>query len=220
MVRRRSLTNAQAFLFGGLLASLGACSQFGIPDFPPELRPPLQAPGELFVVYHPDAVLGFGHTGLIIAHPEAAGFERYDQYASSEIDYERRHLAGETWFWEALTARLPPLAGGTREYVTRRSASSAGELVNANEFAVPVAVDPAARRAIQSAADARFRDASSLESPEARRYYLLTNNCQTFLIDLLRTGGLPEDEFFPKYLMETYLAQYRERLESPRGAQP
>lgn len=199
-------------VLGALLAALGACSQFGIPDFPPELRAPVQTPGELFVVYDPASVLGFGHTGLIVANPHAPGFDRYDQYASSEIALDLRRQEGRAWFWQAVTSRIPAIIGTTREYVTRRSAKAAGELMLATEFAVPVEADPASRRAIHAAAEARFSSAYVLESPDARRYFLLTNNCQSFLLDLLHSGGLPEDDYFPKHLMQTYLDRYRRRL--------
>jgi hypothetical protein len=206
---RRSAALLAACLL--IAAGLAACALFGVPEFPPELAAPLRAPGRLFVVYDPWAVLGFGHTGLIVADPSGAGFHRFDQYASSEIDFETRAARGQTRFWEALTARLPPLAGYTRELVTRRSAFSAAALVDGGEYAVPVQVEPGALRAIHGAAEARFREAALLESPRARRYFLFTNNCQTFIQDLLRAGGLPEAEYFPKHLMETYLAQYRSR---------
>lgn len=198
-----------ACIVGGIL--LAGCAQFGIPDFPPELRSPLRAPGELFVVYHPQSVLGFGHTALIVAAPGGGEFVRYDQYASAEIAYERRVARGEAHFWEAVTSRLPSIGGYTREYVTRRRAPSAAALVGRAEYAVPVAVGAEARRRIYEAAEQRFAEAGELESSEARRYYLVQNNCQHFLLDLLHAGGIPEDHYFPKYLMEAVLEQYRTR---------
>jgi hypothetical protein len=195
--------------------ALGACSQFGIPDFPPELHAPEQSEGALFVVYDPHAVLGFGHTGLIVARPDSPHFDRYDQYASTEIEYAQRAADGEAGFGEGFFARLPPFAGGTREFVTRHAAESPGALMGAHEFAVPVPAAPEAVAAIHSAAEARFHTAAVLESPQARRYYIFHNNCQHFVLDLLDAGGLDADDFFPKHLMETYLAAYRERGAAP-----
>ena len=95
---------ALRILWLALLAWLGTagCATFGLPDFPVELRYPPRVVGALFVVYDPDAVMGFGHTGLILHDPACGLYLRYDQYASSEIAYGRRVREGTHRFWQVI----------------------------------------------------------------------------------------------------------------------
>ncbi len=159
------------------------------------------------MTYHPHTVLGFGHTGVIVAAERPGGYLRYDQYASAEIAYGRRVARGEAAFWEGLTARLPSIFGFTREYVTRREGPSPAALLEPREYLVPIpAVDPAA---VRGAAEARHRDAARLEQPGAPRYYWTANNCQTFVRDLLRAGGPIHEESFPKHFVAAYLENFR-----------
>ena len=204
---RRLGAAAGALWIGGV--ALAGCAQLGVPEAPVELRGHAPLEGELFLVYDPWAVLGFGHSGLIVADAAGGGYLRYDQYASSEIRYERRAAAGVAGFWEGFLERLPPLAGFTRGDVTRLAAPEATELVGPRELAIPIPAEGGGPGAVYAAAEARHRSASVLEAPAARRYYLFSNNCQHFVRDLLVAGGLPDPSYFPKWYAERLLARYR-----------
>ena len=198
-------------LLGLVILTGNSCAQFGLPPLPREWRGAAGVEGDLFIVYDPDAVLGLGHTGLILAEPGGEGWVRYDQYASAEIDYVRRARRGEAGFAEGITARLPSIFGFTKELVIRRLGQNPGDLVGSWEYAVPVRIDPSLRARIHRAAETRYAEAATLEQAEARTYYLLTNNCQHFLRDLLRAGDLAEEHYFPKNLVWAYLERYVDR---------
>ncbi|MCZ6558663.1 MAG: hypothetical protein O7A69_12955 [SAR324 cluster bacterium] len=194
-----------------VLAWLGSagCATFGLPDFPVEMRYPPRVEGALFVVYDPDAVLGFGHTGLILQDPGRGLYLRYDQYASSEIAYGRRVHKGTQRFWQVVTSRLPAIFGATKEVVTRRDGASPAALVAPGELLVPVPERGMDREAVLEAAEKRFQAASRLEQQSAPDYYLLTNSCQQFLSAVLGAGGPIPDHYFPKYFVTRYLERYR-----------
>ncbi len=192
-------------LLGCLL--LGGCAQFGVPEFPAQLRDPAVLQGEIFVVYHPHTVLGLGHTGLIISAGERGRYLRYDQYASAEWEYGLRLREGKANFWEAVTARLPSIFGFTREYVTRRDGATPLHLTARGEHVVPIrglALAP-----VRAAAEARYARASRLEQETAARYFWIFNNCHTFLRDVLRAGGPIHEEYFPKHFVAAYLEEFR-----------
>ncbi len=192
-------------LLGCLL--LGGCAQFGVPEFPPQLRDPARLQGEIFVVYHPHTVLGFGHTGLIVSAGERGRYLRYDQYASAEWQYGLRLWEGKANFWEAVTARLPSIFGFTREYVTRREGASPLQLAARGEHVVPIrglALAP-----VRAAAEHRYARASRLEQETAPRYSFIFNNSHTFLREVLRAGGPIHEQYFPKHFVAAYLAEIR-----------
>ena len=193
------------------LAWLGTagCATFGLPDFPVELRHPPRVVGALFVVYDPDAVLGFGHTGLILHDPARGLYLRYDQYASSEIAYGRRVSKGTHRFWQVVTSRLPAIFGATKEVVTRQAGASPAALVVPGELLVPVPERGMDMGAVLEAAENRFQAASRLEQESAPDYYLLTNSCQHFLRAVLGAGGPIPDHYFPKQFVTRYLERYR-----------
>ena len=186
-----------------LVSALAGCSQFGVPDMPPPPGPVARwAP--VYVAYHPTTVLGFGHTGILVTDASGRGYLRYDQYASAEIDYLRRDAAGETWFGEGLTARLPSILGLTREFVIRRAAPTPGALLEPGESLLPVAgVLPGP---VLRMAETRFRAADGLERETARRYFWMGNNCHHFVRDVLREGGAIPERYFPKHFIEALLA--------------
>jgi hypothetical protein len=202
-----------------LLAALteAGCAQFGVPDVPAFRAEPDSRAGGLFLVYDPWAVLGFGHSGLIVADPEGEGFLRYDQYASSEIRYERAVARGTAGILDGFLERLPPFAGFTREYVTRLAAPHPQSLVGAVEYMIPIPAESGAAARVAVEAETRFRSASVLEAETARRYYLFTNNCQTFVRDLLTAGGLSDPPYFPKWHVEALLRE-RGRDAKPGGS--
>ncbi len=206
-----------AVFVGLVILTANACAQFGLPPLPPEWLGAAGGEEDLFIVYDPDAVLGLGHTALIIAEPEGGGWARYDQYASAEIDYGRRARKGEAGFAEGITARLPSIFGYTKEVVIRSLGRKPGDLVSSWEYAVPVRINPALRARIHRAAETRYAAAATTEQAEARWYYLVTNNCQHFLRDVLRAGDLNEDDYFPKNLVWAYLERYvdRSRVTAP-----
>ncbi len=193
-----------------LMAWLGpaGCATFGLPDFPVELRYPPRVAGALFVVYDPDAVLGFGHTGLIVHDPARGLYLRYDQYASSEIAYGRRIREGTHRFWQVVTSRLPAIFGATKEVVTRQAGASPAALVTPGELLVPVPERGMDIGAVLEAAEKRFQAASRLEQESALDYYLLTNSCQHFLRSVLGAGGPIPDHYFPKHFVTHYLERY------------
>ena len=200
-----------------LLAWLGTagCATFGLPEFPEELRHPPRVAGALFVVYDPDAVLGFGHTGLILHDPARGQYLRYDQYASSEIAYGRRIREGTHRFWQVVTSRLPAIFGATKEVVTRQSGASPAALVTPGELLVPVPEPGMDMGAVLEAAEKRFQAASRLEQESAPDYYLLTNSCQHFLRSVLGAGGPIPDHYFPKHFVTHYLERYLAQQTSP-----
>lgn len=205
-----------------LLAWLGTagCSTFGLPDFPVEMRHPPRVAGSLFVVYSPDSVLGFGHTGLIVHVPARGLYLRYDQYASSEIAYGRRVWQDTHRFWQVVTSRLPAIFGATKEVVTRRAGASPTALVGPGELLVPIPAQGMDLAAILKAAERRFQAASRLEKKTAPDYYLLTNSCQHFLRAVLGAGGPVPDNYFPKYFVTHYLERYRASQAGKRRAAP
>ena len=188
---------------------VGGCATFGLPDFPPETRHPPRLPGSLFVVYDPQAVLGFGHTGVILRVPGGRGFVRYDQYASSEVAYDLRLKRGTARFWETVTARLPAIFGFTRELVVRVEGLSLEGLVRPFEYLIPLPEGEFAKEKILAAAEMRFQSAARLEQPTARRYFLLANSCQHFVREVLGAGGPVLDNYFPKHFVADYLERYR-----------
>ena len=194
----------------------GGCATFGLPDFPPETRHPPRLPGSLFVVYDPRAVLGFGHTGLILRAPGGRGFVRYDQYASSEIAYDRRLQRGTARFWQSVTARLPAIFGFTRELVVRVEGLSLVGLVRPFEYLIPLPETDFAREKILQAAEIRFQSAARLEQVTAKPYFLLANSCQHFVREVLGAGGPVLDHYFPKGFVAAYLERYRATPEAGR----
>jgi len=201
-----------------LALALAGCAQFGVPEVPPELRAEARGEGELYIAYHPWSVLGFGHSGVIVADPGGGGYLRYDQYASSEIELEQRRSQDKAHFWEGFTARLPPLVGLTREFVTRRAAAEAELLLGSEELFIPVPLGSGNARSVHAAGEARHQEAARLDAPGARRYYLLSNNCQHFVRDLLRAAGMPDPPYFPKHHVERLISENRERAKN-RGGQ-
>ena len=187
----------------------GGCATFGLPDFPLETRYPPRLAGSLFVVYDPQAVLGFGHTGVILRAPGGRGFVRYDQYASSEVAYDRRLKRGTARFWETVTARLPAIFGFTREFVVRVEGLSLAGLVRPFEYLIPLPEEDFARPKILAAAEMRFQSAARLEQGTAKRYFLLANSCQHFVREVLGAGGPVLDNYFPKHFVADYLERYR-----------
>lgn len=192
---------------------LFGCAQFGVPDLPP--RPKIgETLAPVYVVYHPTTVLGFGHTGLMVAVASGRGYLRYDQYASAEIDYLRRNALGQTWFWEGLTARLPSIFGLTREFMTRRRAAFPWLLLGPGESMVPMpGVLPGPVRRV---AEARFRKADGLERESAPRYFWTANNCHHFVRDALRAGGAIPERTFPKHFIEDVLEG---KVDGPRSSE-
>jgi hypothetical protein len=189
-----------------LVVLLAGCSQLGLPAFPPELRRPEGLRGEVFVVYDPYTVLGFGHTGLIVGASPSGRYFRYDQYASAEIAYGEHLREGRAGFLEGVTARLPSIFGLTREVIFRREGSSPAALLAPGEYLVPLAgLDPGA---VRRAAQARYETAAgTLERASARRYVWLFNNCQHFVRDVLRQGGAIPERYFPKWFVSDALAR-------------
>lgn len=187
----------------------GGCATFGLPDLPPETRHPPRLMGSLFLVYDPQAVLAFGHTGVILRAPSGRGFVRYDQYASSEIAYDRRLKRGTAHFWETVTARLPAIFGFTRELVVRVEGLSLAGLVRSFEYLIPLPEGDFAMEKIRQAAEMRFQSAARLEQGTARRYFLFANSCQHFVREVLGAGGSVQDHYFPKLFVAAYLERYR-----------
>jgi hypothetical protein len=188
-----------------LAVVLGACAQFGVPRLPEAWRAPERLTGAVFLVYEPYTVLGFGHTGVIVAGEAPGVYLRYDQYASAEITYGERLSAGTAGFFEPLTARLPSIFGATREYVTRREGPSPAALLVGAELLLPLhGLDPAR---IRAAAQARYVNARALEQEGAPRYFWTANNCQHFVRDILRAGGTIPERYFPKWMVEDLVEQ-------------
>ncbi len=194
-----------------LVAVVGGCAAFGLPDFPPQWRAPAAVEGALFVVYDPQAVLGFGHTALIVRAAAGGPYYRYEQYASSEIAYHRHTRAGGAGMFEWFTARAAAIFGATREFVTRREASAPALLVATFEVLVPVPEAGMDLAAIRRAAEGRYRAARKLEQETAPAYFLLSNSCQHFLRATLGAGGPMPDDFFPKNFAQSYLDLYQAR---------
>lgn len=202
-----------------VLGALAGCAQFGLPAVPPSLRPsevrvPVAADGtpvaQVYVVYRPHTVLGFGHTGVIVAVPPGAPerdpqapFERYDQYASAELAYGDDLAAGTTYPLEGSSARVPSVLGLTRESVRRFRADSVPALLGPDDWLVPL--PGLAPGPVRAAALARFRTADGLDLPTARRYSWLTNNCHHFVRAVLRQGGEIPERYFPKHFVQAAL---------------
>lgn len=189
---------AAAALFPML--ALAACAQFGVPSLPEPWRDPVRLTGEVLLVYHPETVLGFGHTGVIVAADAPGLYLRFDQYASAEIAYGERLRDGTARFWQALTARVPSVFGATREYVTRREGPSPAALLHVGELLLPLPGLDARR--VREAAQARYAAAATLEQEDAPRYFWTANNCQHFVRDVLRAGGAIPERYFPKWMVE------------------
>lgn len=176
------------------------CSQFGVPAVPP-LPPGGPWPaGAVYVVYDPGTVLGFGHTGVIVAAAAPGRWLRFDQYASAELAYGDRLRAGTAHFWQGFTSRLPSIFGLTRERVTRLEGPDPPALRVPGERLLRVPGLDAA--AVRAAAEARHTAAATLEAPTALRYWVATNNCQHFVRDVLRAGGPIHERYFPKHFVE------------------
>lgn len=182
------------------LLALAACAQFGVPRLPEPWRQPERLTGGVFLVYDPHTVLGFGHTGVIVAGGAPGTYLRFDQYASAEIAYGERLSDGTASFWDPVTARLPSIFGATREYVTRREGPSPAALLVGAELLLPVRGLDAGR--VREAAQARYEQAGRLEQESAPRYFWTSNNCQHFVRDVLRAGGPIPDRYFPKWMVE------------------
>ena len=198
-----------------LIAVAGGCAAFGLPDFPPEWRAPGAVKGGLFVVYDPQAVLGFGHTALIVRASQGSPYYRYEQYASSEIAYQRHIREGSAGMFEWFTARAAAIFGATREYVTLREAPGPARLVAPFEVLIPVPAAGMDLAAIRRAAERRYRAARKLEQETAPAYYLLSNSCQQFLRATLGAGGPIPGDFFPKHFAQAYLDRHRAQGKTP-----
>lgn len=186
-----------------LAVLLGACSQFGLPHAPPELWYPPHAEGRLFLVYDPETVQGFGHTGVIVVQADGDGYLRYDVQAASEAVWERRVAAGEAGWLEGLWARIEAIMGWTTELVHRGVGPTPAALMGPGELLVPIRdLDVAA---VREAAEARWRQAREPESPTAPDYSWAFNNSQDFVRGVLRAGGPIPERYFPKHLAEAYL---------------
>jgi hypothetical protein len=183
-----------------LCLALAACAQFGVPSLPEAWRQQGRLTGDVFLVYEPNTVLGFGHTGVIVVSDVPGTYLRFDQYASAEVAYGKRLHDETAGFWDPITARLPSIFGVTREYVTRREGGSPSALLLPGDVLLPVPGLDAAR--VRAAAQARHELAASLEAESAPRYFWTANNCQHFVRDALRAGGPIPERYFPKWMVD------------------
>ena len=188
-----------------LCAALAACAQFGVPRLPEPWRDPERLTGTVFLVYDARTVLGFGHTGVIVAGDGPGVWLRYDQYASAEIAYGERLRAGTASFWDPIGARLPSIFGATREYVTRREGAAPAALLAGEELLLPLRGLNASR--VRAAAQARHEQAGALEQEGAPRYFWTANNCKHFVRAVLRAGGPIPERYFPKWMVEDVMEE-------------
>lgn len=187
----------------------GGCAQWGTPEIPAALRGPGARAERLFLTYHPESVMGFGHLGVVVREPGTSRLLRYDQYASSEVILDQRQRTYDAHVLEGITYRLPAVFGFTRERVIRRSGDTLPAVLDPWDDWIPVRISAAQQRAAFAAAEARWRSARRVEQPGARTYYLLTNNCQHFVLEVLRAARLPAERYFPKPLVKDYIRRYR-----------
>jgi hypothetical protein len=191
-----------------LSLAVAGCAQFGVPRLPEAWQAPQRLTGDVFLVYHPETVLGFGHTGVIVAGPTQGTYWRFDQYASAEMAYGERLRDGTATFWDPLTARLPSIFGATREYVTRRAGPTPAALLMGGELLLPLRGLDGLQ--VRAAAQARFERADGLERDTAPRYFWTANNCHHFTRDVLRAGGPIPERFFPKWMAEDVVEKMAE----------
>jgi hypothetical protein len=184
--------------------ALQGCAQLGVPQVPQSLSEPPWHPDGVYLAYHAQTVVGFGHTAVMVRVSDAPPrWIRFEQLASAEVRYSMRLREGAARRWEVATARVPSILGLTREVVERIEGASPADLLGRGEQLLPVPGLDA--DAVRWAAEERWVAAPALEAATAPRYWWMFNNSHHFTRDILRAGGPIHDHYFPKHFVAAYI---------------